>query len=128
MNTFAVSPTPRTPAIYCNLSRGRLDIKGRSSPENTPAFYSPIKQAISSEDNLERLNVRISLEYFNTSSSKCLYDIFKVIRAKQKNGTDVNVRWYYEEYDEDMLEAGEDYSDILNLPFTFVEYCKDLVA
>ncbi|MEP5611503.1 MAG: DUF1987 domain-containing protein [Cyclobacteriaceae bacterium] len=122
MTTIAVSPTPRTPAIYCNLTRGVLDIKGRSSPENTPAFYSPIKEAITSDATLEKLNVRILLEYFNTSSSKCLYDIFKALRLKQRNGTEINVKWYYEEYDEDMLEAGEDYSDILNLPFTFVEY------
>ena len=126
MTAFSISSTTHTPAIYCNLSKGILDIKGRSSPENTPAFYSPIKSALSSNAELKRLNVRILLEYFNTSSSKCLYDIFKEIRTLQKNGTDVNIRWYYEEYDEDMLEAGEDYSDILSLPFTFVEYCKDL--
>ena len=29
---------------------------------------------------------------------------------------------YYDEDDEDMLEAGEDYSDLLDLPFRFIEY------
>ena len=31
------------------------------------------------------------------------------------------VNWYYEEEDEDMQEAGEDYAAIIQLPFKLVE-------
>ena len=31
------------------------------------------------------------------------------------------VKWYYEEDDEDMLEAGEDYEAIIDLPFEMIE-------
>lgn len=62
------------------------------------------------------------MEYFNTSSSKCLYDILKEIKYLSDQGKEVNVRWYYEQDDEDMMEAGEDYSDLLDLPFVFVEH------
>jgi len=61
------------------------------------------------------------MEYFNTSSSKCIYDLLKEIKSLKEGGKDVRVRWYYEQYDEDMMEAGEDYSDLLDLPFAFVE-------
>ena len=30
---------------------------------------------------------------------------------------DVLIKWYYDENDEDMMEAGEDYSDLLEAPF-----------
>jgi hypothetical protein len=30
------------------------------------------------------------------------------------------VNWYYEEDDEDMLEAGEDYDEIIELPFRLI--------
>ncbi|MEM7298694.1 MAG: SiaC family regulatory phosphoprotein, partial [Bacteroidota bacterium] len=59
--------------------------------------------------------------YFNTSSSKCIYDILKEIKFLKERGKNVRVRWYYEQYDEDMMEAGEDYSDLLDLPFAFIE-------
>ena len=34
---------------------------------------------------------------------------------------DVVIFWYYEEDDEDMLEAGEDYESIIRIPFKMVE-------
>jgi len=33
----------------------------------------------------------------------------------------VSVKWYYEEDDEDMLEAGEDYEAIIDLSFEMIE-------
>ncbi len=95
---------------------------GRSSPENSLGFYEPIRTTLANDMAGDKLDVRIKMEYFNTSSSKCLYDLLKEIKTQKENGKDVMVRWYYEEFDEDMLEAGEDYSDLLELPFSFVEH------
>ena len=38
-----------------------------------------------------------------------------------KSGNDIMIKWYYEEDDEDMLEAGEDYQSIINIPFKMIE-------
>ncbi len=65
-----------------------------------------------------------AFEYFNTSSSKCLFDIFRQLKKMQMSGTNISVNWYYEAHDEDMLEAGEDYDDIVDLNFNFVEHIK----
>ncbi|MBC7124936.1 MAG: DUF1987 family protein, partial [Bacteroidales bacterium] len=35
---------------------------------------------------------------------------------------DVLVRWYYPEDDEDMQEAGEEYADIVDVPFEQIGY------
>ncbi len=37
------------------------------------------------------------------------------------NGNEIVINWYYEEDDEDMLEAGEDYQSIINVPFKMIE-------
>ena len=55
----------------------------------------------------------MKLEYFNTSSSKCLMDMLKRVEASK---CDAEVYWYYEEEDEDMEEAGEDYAAIISCP------------
>ena len=65
--------------------------------------------------------VIIQLEYFNTSSSKCILDVFKKLEAIHKAKNPVEIHWYYEEDDEDMLEAGEDYESIIRVPFKMVE-------
>jgi hypothetical protein len=69
----------------------------------------------------ELTEVNIQLEYFNTSSSKCILDVFKKLEAIYKSGNEVVINWYYEEDDEDMLEAGEDYQSIIKIPFKMVE-------
>jgi hypothetical protein len=63
----------------------------------------------------------VQLEYFNTSSSKCILDVFKKLELVRTTGNDVTVLWHYEQDDEDMLEAGEDYQAIINLPFKMIQ-------
>ena len=65
--------------------------------------------------------LHVQLEYFNTSSSKCILDLFKKLEAIRSQGQDMAVHWHYEEDDEDMLEAGEDYQAIINLPFRMIQ-------
>jgi len=55
----------------------------------------------------------IQLEYFNTSSSKCLVEIFR--RLEKINSQNIVINWYYEEDDEDMQESGEDFKEIIDI-------------
>ncbi|SNS74816.1 protein of unknown function [Ekhidna lutea] len=121
MEPIKIYPTRTTPAVLLDPNRGVFKMYGRSSPENSVQFYDPIRVNLTKIPG-EKVDVRIKLEYFNTSSSKCIYDLLKEIKALRDKGKDVIVRWYYDEDDEDMLEAGEDYSDLLDLPFKFIEY------
>ena len=121
MKLIKIKPTRNTPAVILDPVKGVFKMYGRSSPENSLGFYEPIRTTLSRDMQTDSLDIRIKMEYFNTSSSKCLYDIFKEIKYLSDQGKQVIVRWYYDEDDEDMMEAGEDYSDLLDLPFTFVE-------
>jgi len=123
METLSIEGTSKTPSIIFDASKGILEIKGRSIPENSIEFYKPLvewldkyAQAVSGATI-----VKIQLEYFNTSSSKCILDVFKKLEVISKTGQDVVINWYYEEDDEDMLEAGEDYESIIKVPFKMIE-------
>lgn len=123
MEIISIEGTPKTPTITFDTGKGFLEIKGRSIPENSIEFYKPVV------DWLEKYmlkpqaatDVKIQLEYFNTSSSKCILDVFKKLEAISKAGSEVVINWYYEEDDEDMLEAGEDYQAIINVPFKMIQ-------
>ena len=67
------------------------------------------------------VTLQMKLEYFNTSSSKCLLDFFRKLEAISNRGNKVLVNWYFEKDDEDMMEAGEDYNAIVGLPFVLIE-------
>jgi len=120
MEDLNLEGTAKTPTVDFK-SNGELLIKGRSIPENSIEFYKPIIDWISDYGNSPQsdTSVNIQLEYFNTSSSKCILDVFKKLESLPD--TTVKIKWYYEEDDEDMLEAGEDYEAIIDLPFEMVE-------
>jgi len=122
MKPIKIQPTRVTPAVLFDPVKGVFKMYGRSSPENSIQFYEPILTALASEIQADKVDVRIKMEYFNTSSSKCLYDVLKEMKRLEQNGKQVMIRWYYDEDDEDMMEAGEDYSDLLDLRFKFIEY------
>jgi hypothetical protein len=123
METISIEATPKTPTITFDSGKGFLEIKGRSIPENALEFYKPLVEWVEkyADKPQTSTNVNIQLEYFNTSSSKCILDVFKKLEAIKKGGSNVLINWYYEEDDEDMLEAGEDYQAIVNVPFKMVQ-------
>ena len=125
METLSLQGSPKTPTVEMNAESGVIEIKGRSIPENSIDFYRPVVDWLDkySENPANETVVNIQLEYFNTSSSKCILDVFKKLETVyKKNGEKgVVINWYYEEDDEDMLEAGEDYQSIIKLPFKMIE-------
>ncbi len=122
MLSFRIERTSKTPLVVLNKEKTSVQIRGRSSPESSINFYFPLIEKIDAAfTGSERAySLHVALEYFNTSSSKCLLDLMKIYRRLQRQGTTVLVHWYYEEDDEDMREAGEDYAEVLGLPFRFV--------
>ncbi len=123
MEGITIEGTPKTPTINFDIATGHLEIKGRSIPENSIEFYKPLVELLDryAAKPQANTNVKIQLEYFNTSSSKCILDIFKKLEAIHKAGNVTIINWHYEQDDEDMLEAGEDYQAIIAVPFKMIE-------
>jgi len=123
MEPILIEGSPKTPFINFDAKNGIVEIKGRSIPENSIEFYKPLVDWLEeySENPAPKTVVNIHLEYFNTSSSKCILDVFKKLELIHKAKNDVIVNWFYEEDDEDMLEAGEDYESIIRIPFKMIE-------
>ncbi len=123
MSSLQVEGTPKTPHINFDGETGLLEIRGRSIPENSIDFYKPLIDWIDKygRSPLQKTALHVQLEYFNTSSSKCILDVFKKLEAIRAAGNEVTVLWHYEQDDEDMLEAGEDYAGIINVPFKMIQ-------
>lgn len=123
MEILKIEGTGKTPTVMFNPNVGQLELSGRSIPENTMEFYGPLFDALDQYilTPSPKTIFNVQLEYFNTSSSKCLLDIFKKLQSLQLSGkSQVKVVWCYEEDDDDMLEAGEDYKSIVKLDFEMV--------
>jgi hypothetical protein len=123
MENLSLEGSAKTPSVSFDAASGVLELKGRSIPENSVEFYKPINDWIDNYSKSPKsvTTIDVKLEYFNTSSSKCILDLFKQLEGLNGKGTEVLVNWYFEEDDEDMEEAGEDYQAIINLPFKMIE-------
>lgn len=123
MASIHIDGSPKTPTVSFDENTGQLELKGRSIPENSIEFYKPLIDWIDryARDPKPRTSLRVQLEYFNTSSSKCILDLFKKLELVRRSGNEVTVLWHYEQDDEDMLEAGEDYQAIINIPFKMIQ-------
>jgi hypothetical protein len=123
METITIEESAKTPYIFMAPESGLIEIKGRSIPENSIEFYKPLIEWLTeySDQETKNTHVKIQLEYFNTSSSKCILDIFKRLEVMYRKGWSIEISWFYDEDDEDMYESGEDYQSILTCPISLVE-------
>lgn len=123
MDKLRLEATRMTPYIYFDPDAGLLELRGKSSPENTIEFYTQLFDRLEEYVvfGMSNLTANIFFEYFNTSSSKCLFDLFRKLSLIDQTGRKVVINWYYESWDEDMLESGEDYKDLLTVDFNLIE-------
>src|SRR6056297_3313408 len=109
--TFYLEATQSTPGIKLDKENSKIEMSGRSLPENVKEFYAPVINWLDEyiKEPNDNTKVVLNFEYFNTASSKMIMDILERIREIKEQGKEINVDWYYIEEDDDMLEAGEDY-------------------
>lgn len=122
MEDLFIQGTDSLPTITLKTD-GTLKIEGRALPEDAAKFFTPIIDWISNF-TAEETYIEINLDYFNTSVSKQLLDFFKIIENNSGNKT-INLKWMYEEGDDEMLESGELYKELLpRYNFTFHKYAE----
>jgi hypothetical protein len=121
MEELKLQPTKYSPEIVLSPD-GLIKIKGRSIHENAFEFFAPVESWINDyiKDPAEETCIDIILDYFNSASARIFITLFqKITRVALKNKK-YRFNWYYEEGDEDILERGEYFASILDVPFNFI--------
>jgi hypothetical protein len=120
MNNLQVESTINTPTIKFGTD-GRLLMEGRSLPENVSNFYQPLIEW-SAKLTAEVVKMDINLEYINSASAKKILELLKVLDANN-NIKEFIVIWHYEKDDEDVLENGQIFEELLRKAvFRYQEY------
>lgn len=119
MERVTLNGTPATPSVVLDSEQGKLEFSGRSLPEDTLTFYRPILNWIDDYLHINKGNthtdISIKLEYFNTATSKVILNML----SRFENTGNVNVHWFHYQEDEDMLESGKEFQELVKLPFHF---------
>jgi hypothetical protein len=128
MEKLIIEPTFNSPSVILDPGSSRFEFSGESRPENVRKFYLPILEWLEkfaeeqkgSSSKLSKLLVQFDFEYFNSTSAKYILDIFKALNVLNDMGIAIQVKWLYEEDDEDMLEVGQEMSRMSKLEFEYV--------
>lgn len=122
MDRLKIDGTKYTLAIDLDPASGKLQFAGESYPENARAFFAPVFSWLDEflATNPPSVSVELSLDYLNTSSTKCLLDLLEVFDKFRSSGGVATVVWYYSKDDEDTLTMGQDIAEDTELPIQFV--------
>lgn len=122
MEKIIIKPTEQTPEVVLDPQSGRIDFSGISIPEDSHLFFSPILQWLDhySESPHNATTASFNIVYCNTSSSMYISEMLRKLRKINKEGRQVDIRWFYEEEDDDMRLLGEDFKRISQLTFSII--------
>jgi len=121
--SLEIKASLKTPKVSVNFEEGKILLAGISIPEDPYAFYSPVNEKITEYlvSPQKTTSLEFKLEYFNTSSTLVIRNLIRDL-SQHSNKTNLVVKWYYEEYDEDMKEAGDEFRMLFDgLKFELVE-------
>jgi len=121
MEEFKLSQSKNTPEILLN-PEGNILIRGRSIHENVSEFFAPVEDWITQYiiNPAEITCVDMNLEYCNSASAKVLIHMLQKITYVTLKDKRFVFNWYYEEGDDDILERGQYFAAILDVPFNFI--------
>ncbi len=125
MENLNLKSTPFTPEV--NFSKnGHLTLSGRSLPENALKFFQPLLEWVQNF-NGDSIVCDIKLEYYNTTTSRSLYELLEILVDRVENNElkTCDINWHYETGDEDHFEAGKYYEELLEHPFRFIVHDEE---
>jgi len=120
MEILNLKGTEDTPTILLDNKNGIFEISGRSLPEDSAEFYRPVIEWINgyAKEAAAATEFVFKLEYFNTASSKLILDVLSALEDIKG----MKIIWYFHDDDEDMEEAGQEFSELVEIPFEFKTY------
>jgi len=127
MDSWKLKATKQTPAINFDPENNLLELQGECYPENVAEFSNPLFSRLG--EYLKELKygqtftVNIELNYFNSSSSKMLMNLFDQFEDEvENNGKQIIVNWIYDADNDTAEEFGEEFQEDLDLlTFTLVQ-------
>ncbi|MBF0218156.1 MAG: DUF1987 domain-containing protein [Gammaproteobacteria bacterium] len=120
MNNLNLSQTSSTPSILADWSKGIVQMKGDSYPENSFELFQPLIDWVQAylATAGQPLHLDLELVYLNTSSIRSMMDIFEQMEAAHKKGQMVSARWFYDFANERVGQLAEEFREDCTFPFT----------
>lgn len=127
---YYIEASKETPLVSLNFEKGVFLIDGDCVSENPDDFFNTISNWIEnySSKPCKSTTLTINLGEINISSSKFLLNIIYQLENIYKSGFQVKIRWIYKNGEDGNYELGKDYSEMVSVPFDFIETVENFVS
>ncbi|MCL1988631.1 MAG: DUF1987 domain-containing protein [Firmicutes bacterium] len=107
--------TESTPYVLLDSEKCYMTFKGECYSENVIDFFKNITVWLTEflASNFAELDFDCELDYFNSSSSKMLYNILLALDESASKGKKININWYVDPENDVLIEHGEDFQEEL---------------
>jgi len=111
------------PVVDFNADTGVCEISGESYLEQVDEFFRPLTDWLRQyvQTNPKNITFNFNLSYYNTSSSKKILEMLKILSEYSQAGNSLTINWFFEPTDADLIEDAEDFMMITGLRFNLIK-------
>lgn len=120
-----------TPDINFDV-HGNFIMSGVSRPEDVSKFYekpinwitkykNEILEHAENKYKYTKIHFVFKMKYFNSASAKHMLKMMELLKGFESMGLEIEIDWFYDESDEQLLEDGQDLSEAVDIPFNFIK-------
>ena len=123
MEKLIIKESLNNPKVILDPAKKRYEISGKSFPENAKSFYQPVIDWVKTVPvtSPEKIRLPFMLDYISSSSVISVKQVLSKIKARNTEGADIEVQWYYDPSDPDIKELGEEYEKVIGIKLQFIE-------
>ncbi|MEE4176785.1 MAG: DUF1987 domain-containing protein [Bacteroides sp.] len=124
LRDLMIAATPASFGVEFRINEGLLRFSGNSYPENAVDFFQPLLNWVRDyvRNTRQQTLVEFRINYFNTSSSKYLFQIMEIMNAFRQKGNPVEVVWISNAENDEMLETWREIMIELELEYTLKDH------
>lgn len=123
-NSLIIEETQDSPKIILDKTKGIFEVSGRSLPENAVKFYTPVLQWMEEYINSpnQTTHFEFKLDYFNSASTKKIFEIITLLEKINQEKHSVTVIWYHTKDDELIRNRGLEIKEMVDVAFEIRTY------
>jgi hypothetical protein len=115
--------TKNAPYVLIDEEKGYMRIEGESFLEDVFSFFKDVNEWLAKylSSSNGGLTFDCEMEYFNSSTTKVLYNILRSMDKHAVNGRNMTANWIANGKDDIVVECGEDFKEEMkNLEFNMI--------
>lgn len=121
-NSLLIEQTKYTPRVLFDVERSVYEISGRAMLDGTMAVHSKVIDWVNNSlDKIQQsICINFKLVYADSKASKMISNLMTELETHYLSGHAIEIRWYYNLYDDDIFAFGEQMVKSKKLPIKLI--------